>query len=411
MINFRYHVVSLVAVFLALAVGIVLGAGPLKEPIGATLAEQVSALRAEKDALRDQFQAASDRGAWADAEFAGLAPAALDGMLTGRPVAVVTIGSELDSRAEALERAIALAGAIPAGQVHIKDALLNGSADARAALADQLTPNLIGISPAADDQAVIAAGLAQALAGLTGPARGSEPAPQDEDPDEDPGADPEPGSNADPAAGAEPDGDADAGSGSADGPGDQPDPAATAGETDPDNPNGQDNPDDPGPGGPDDTGAGDLAAAAAAARALELWTTLEGSGLVAGAPTESAAAVVVLAGPYILDPTAIDEAEVTAAREAASLTIPRALAAEGLVTVVAGPDQTGTDLVRRVLGDSGLKGAVSVVVAPLAFAEAITAVWAVAAGMGGVRGAWGLIDGESTLPAQLPAPVPPPPEP
>ena len=33
MIDFRYHLVSLVSVFLALAVGIVLGAGPLKDPI------------------------------------------------------------------------------------------------------------------------------------------------------------------------------------------------------------------------------------------------------------------------------------------------------------------------------------------------------------------------------------------
>ena len=31
MIDFRYHLVSLISVFLALAVGIALGAGPLKE--------------------------------------------------------------------------------------------------------------------------------------------------------------------------------------------------------------------------------------------------------------------------------------------------------------------------------------------------------------------------------------------
>jgi hypothetical protein len=44
-IDFRYHLVSLVSVFLALAVGIVLGAGPLRESIGDTLTEQVQALR------------------------------------------------------------------------------------------------------------------------------------------------------------------------------------------------------------------------------------------------------------------------------------------------------------------------------------------------------------------------------
>ena len=32
MINFRYHVVSIIGIFMALAVGVVLGAGPLHEP-------------------------------------------------------------------------------------------------------------------------------------------------------------------------------------------------------------------------------------------------------------------------------------------------------------------------------------------------------------------------------------------
>ena len=47
MIDFRYHIVSLISVFLALAVGIALGAGPLKETIGDTLTGQVEQLRAD----------------------------------------------------------------------------------------------------------------------------------------------------------------------------------------------------------------------------------------------------------------------------------------------------------------------------------------------------------------------------
>ena len=56
MIDFRYHVVSLISVFLALAVGIALGAGPLKETIGDTMAGQVQ-LATEKDALRTELDA------------------------------------------------------------------------------------------------------------------------------------------------------------------------------------------------------------------------------------------------------------------------------------------------------------------------------------------------------------------
>ena len=59
MIDFRYHLVSLISVFLALAVGIALGAGPLKETIGDTLTGQVEQLRAEKDALRAELDATS----------------------------------------------------------------------------------------------------------------------------------------------------------------------------------------------------------------------------------------------------------------------------------------------------------------------------------------------------------------
>ena len=56
MIDFRYHVVSLVAVFLALAVGIVLGAGPLREELSTTLEEQVAELRQERSELRAELE-------------------------------------------------------------------------------------------------------------------------------------------------------------------------------------------------------------------------------------------------------------------------------------------------------------------------------------------------------------------
>ena len=44
MINFRYHVVSLTAVFLALAIGLVVGTAALNGPAADALGEQVDAL-------------------------------------------------------------------------------------------------------------------------------------------------------------------------------------------------------------------------------------------------------------------------------------------------------------------------------------------------------------------------------
>ena len=51
-ISFRYHIVSIVSVFLALAVGVALGGGPLKGEVDNTLVDQVKADRAVKADLR-----------------------------------------------------------------------------------------------------------------------------------------------------------------------------------------------------------------------------------------------------------------------------------------------------------------------------------------------------------------------
>ena len=60
-IDFRYHLVSIVSIFLALAVGIVLGAGPLKEDLGNTLTSEVKNLRADKADLRTELDQADAR--------------------------------------------------------------------------------------------------------------------------------------------------------------------------------------------------------------------------------------------------------------------------------------------------------------------------------------------------------------
>jgi hypothetical protein len=44
-INFRYHVVSLTAVFLALAIGLVVGTAALNGPVADSLKNQISALK------------------------------------------------------------------------------------------------------------------------------------------------------------------------------------------------------------------------------------------------------------------------------------------------------------------------------------------------------------------------------
>jgi hypothetical protein len=56
-IDFRYHVVSIVAVFIALAVGIVLGSGPLKDDISGFLEDRTEQLAQEKVELQGEVSA------------------------------------------------------------------------------------------------------------------------------------------------------------------------------------------------------------------------------------------------------------------------------------------------------------------------------------------------------------------
>lgn len=91
MIDFRYHIVSLVAVFLALAIGIVIGGFTLRGEVGNTLNAQVVQLREEKNALRQEVSQTSTELKRREAYAAGTLPLVVSGTLTGQAVAVVVL--------------------------------------------------------------------------------------------------------------------------------------------------------------------------------------------------------------------------------------------------------------------------------------------------------------------------------
>ncbi len=167
MIDFRYHVVSLISVFLALAVGIALGAGPLKETIGDTLTGQVDQLRSEKDELRSQLddsqRSLSDTRAFVDAS----APQLLDGALADRRVAVVSLGEVGQDELTAIDERLVQAGAEVTAHATLTDAWFDPDLRSfRQALAGSLVTFL---EPVPADGATLDAQLAQALIqGLTG---------------------------------------------------------------------------------------------------------------------------------------------------------------------------------------------------------------------------------------------------
>ncbi|GEL93350.1 copper transporter [Cellulomonas composti] len=167
MIDFRYHLVSLISVFLALAVGIALGAGPLKETIGDTLTGQVEQLRTEKDDLRTELDRTSadldDANSYIDA--AG--PQLLDGALADRRVAVVALGDVPEDERTAIDARLDQSGATVTAHVTLTDAWFDSDLRSyRQALASLLAENL---DPVPADGATLDAQLAQALVqGLAG---------------------------------------------------------------------------------------------------------------------------------------------------------------------------------------------------------------------------------------------------
>ena len=88
-INFRYHVVSLAAVFLALAIGLVVGTAAANGPIADNLKDQFNNVSADNQQLRDQLdQRTADLNK--ASEFATeSAPVLLAGKLSKSPPVIV----------------------------------------------------------------------------------------------------------------------------------------------------------------------------------------------------------------------------------------------------------------------------------------------------------------------------------
>ena len=111
MIDFRYHLVSLISVFLALAVGVVLGAGPLQNSLGTALNDQVTALRENRNATQAKLEqtetAVNERDSY------------LPGTLASKNVAMVLLPEAKAEDADAITTQLKNAGATVTGRVSL----------------------------------------------------------------------------------------------------------------------------------------------------------------------------------------------------------------------------------------------------------------------------------------------------
>jgi hypothetical protein len=119
-INFRYHVVSLTAVFLALAIGLVVGTAALNGPVADSLRDQLNALKKDNGNLRDQVDQYRDETN-RNQDFASqIAPTLLGGKLAGRRVVVVALPGTSDYASNVIAM-LQVAGATITAKITVQD--------------------------------------------------------------------------------------------------------------------------------------------------------------------------------------------------------------------------------------------------------------------------------------------------
>ncbi|NED98332.1 copper transporter [Phytoactinopolyspora alkaliphila] len=111
MIDFRYHLVSIIAIFFALAAGIVLGAGPLSETIDDTLTEQTSQLREENRRLHEQLDSAAEENAYQEVFLQEVTPRLVSDQLDGARVAIIAMPGADDELIGAVREGMERSGA------------------------------------------------------------------------------------------------------------------------------------------------------------------------------------------------------------------------------------------------------------------------------------------------------------
>ena len=120
MIDFKYHLVSIVAVFLALAIGIVLGSTELQGPTYNILNRTTARLQGEYDQAHSQLVTAQAQASEGEAYAQAVEPAVLRGLLSGQRLLIVTEPGAQSSVVSGITTAAIDAGAMVTGQVNLQ---------------------------------------------------------------------------------------------------------------------------------------------------------------------------------------------------------------------------------------------------------------------------------------------------
>ena len=163
MIDFRYHLVSLISVFLALAVGVVLGAGPLQNSLGTALNDQVTALRENRNATQAKLEQTETAVNERDSYITQAATSLLPGTLASKNVAMVLLPDAKAEDADAIGTQLKNAGATVTGRVSLTSTWVDLSRENyRSTFSGQVQGHL-GSTNSKDANGILGEALAKAL--------------------------------------------------------------------------------------------------------------------------------------------------------------------------------------------------------------------------------------------------------
>ncbi|MGW0436737.1 copper transporter [Micromonospora sp. NPDC003197] len=120
MINFRYHVVSLTAVFLALAIGLIVGTAALNGPVADSLNERVAGLSRSNEQLRENVSSLEKELKLEEDFAAEISHVVLPNTLAGRRILLLTLPSGRE-HIEGVTEMLRRTGATITGRVDISD--------------------------------------------------------------------------------------------------------------------------------------------------------------------------------------------------------------------------------------------------------------------------------------------------
>jgi Copper transport outer membrane protein, MctB len=165
-ISFRYHVVTIVAVFLALAIGLLAGSAFVEPELTDELRRQTEDLRRQTDDLRSQLAEARIERDAAAAFVEAVAPSLTQGRLAGTPVVVVTQTGVEDAVLAQTQEALVNAGANVVTTISATEQIVSEDPETQEELAIMLGEPT---APAEDLSSLTAEALAERLSAPRSP--------------------------------------------------------------------------------------------------------------------------------------------------------------------------------------------------------------------------------------------------